>query len=371
MSPRASCRTGRARVARLAVVAAACLVLLAGCKTDVGVDVALHADGSGAVTVSVVLDAQAAAKVGDLSKVLAVDDLRKAGWSVAGPGPAHRVLGPFVKDGRLPSSRAQVPATSVAVVVSRPFDNVDQANAIVAGISGPEGPLRGVRFGRSSSFASTTLTARGHVDLSAGLDTFGDAALTKALGGTSLTELVTKANGGTKPPNDSLAVALAVQPHGFSFVGEKGDVGSFPYSQATATLGAGGRSPAIDVHGSQRHTMALLLAGLAILAALGALVVTVRPLLPGREPPPPSYRKRQHHSATDSWDYVAGRGGSERLDPKAAKQAHRGRSGRHRRPRGGGMPAWKLDEITVHPDEQVVARPVDPNAEPGDVPDAT
>ena len=91
-----------------------------------------------------------------------------------------------------------------------------------------------------------------------------------------------------------------------------------------------------------------------------ALVLTIVPLLPGRGAPPPPKRKRQRHSATDAWDYVAGRDGTPPLDSRAARQAHRGKRGRHTRARGSGVPAWKLDEVTFDPDEQVVPRPIDP-----------
>ncbi len=76
----------------VAALVAVVLAAAAGCRTDASVDVSLHADGSGVVTVAVVLDAEAVAKVGDLSKVVSVGDLTKSGWKVHGPGPAPTVL---------------------------------------------------------------------------------------------------------------------------------------------------------------------------------------------------------------------------------------------------------------------------------------
>ena len=111
-------------------------------------DVSLHADGSGVVTVAVVLDAEAAAKVGDLSKVVAVDDLTKSGWKVHGPGPAPTVLAAMADAGLVARPSNGWPKTSVAIAVSHPFADVAAANAILASISGPNGPLHAVRITR-------------------------------------------------------------------------------------------------------------------------------------------------------------------------------------------------------------------------------
>jgi hypothetical protein len=331
-----------ARQTRIAVLVGLVVALLAGCNTKAIVRIDVKSNGSGTVEVDVFLDAEAAAKVGDLSKLVQFDDLRKAGWKIEGP-----------KDRTTFRGGGGVPKGTIEVRATRPFDNVEQANKILASISGPDGPLKGVKLTRTSSFTSTKLTAVGTVDLSKGLDAFGDSDLTKALGA-SVADTAQHFNGG-KPADGDLEIGLQVG--GLHWTGLMGreSIGD-KVVDASTTLG--GEPDRIDVHASQTHWNAILLALLAVLAVLGALVLTLVPLLPGRGAPPPPKRKRQRHSATDAWDYVSGREGSAPLDPKAARQAHRGRRGRHRRPRGT-TPSWRFDEITVDPEERVVPRPAD------------
>ncbi len=365
MSRSAPRTSRRARLARAATLVAVVLVGVTGCRTDASVDVSLHADGSGVVTVAVVLDAEAVAKVGDLSKVVSVDDLTKSGWKIQGPGPAPSVLTNMADAGLVDRPSGGWPKTSVAIAASRPFTDVAEANTILASISGPNGPLRAVRVTRSTSFASTKLGATGTVDLSKGLDGLGDAALTKALGGDTPSTLAAAANGGKPLGGDALGVAITVLPKGFSMHETAGAASTGDgFVGVSANLGDPRRSFAAT--GSQTHWTPLVLVALAVLAALGAVVLFVLPLLPGRDAPPPPARKRQRHSAEDAWDYVEGRGGARPLDPRAAGKAHKVKRGRHTRPRGS-VPAWKLDKVTIDPEERVVPRPAteDPPAEGG------
>jgi hypothetical protein len=334
------------------------LVAASGCKADTAVNVSLHADGSGAVTVVVVLDAEAAAKVGDVSKVVSLHDLTKAGWTVKGPGPAPTVLAKLADSDLAGHPTAATPKSSVAIALTRPFADVAEANAILASLSGPDGPLRAVRVTRSSSFASDKLGATGTVDLSKGLDAMGDAALSKTLGGKSLNQLATDFNGGKAPADDAFAMAVTVRPEGFPMQVTKG--GSTTTDGTVGVAAHLGDPPATFVAaGSKTRWMPLLLVGLAVIALLAAVGLTVVPLLPGRSEPPPPARKRQRHSATDAWEYVEGRGGAEPLDPRAAGKAHKSKRGRHAR-RRGSVPTWKADEITVDPVDHVRPRATDP-----------
>lgn len=64
----------------------ALVVLLAACKADVNVDIALRDDGSGTVRVRVALDAEAVNKLtpfAPLERAVPLDDLRQAGWHVS------------------------------------------------------------------------------------------------------------------------------------------------------------------------------------------------------------------------------------------------------------------------------------------------
>ena len=343
MSPHAFRLSSGTRVARLAGLVVMSLALLTGCQTAATVIVDLHANGSGMVQVQVVLDAQAVSKVGDLSETLSIDDLKKSGWTVSGPGPADRVRGVGVPSTGGATSTTKYSAGSIAIVLSRPFANVSQANTILASLSGPAGPLHDVHLTRSTSFSATRLGAAGTVDLSKGLETFGDAPLSKALGGRSLTELSGVLNNGIAPTGDALSVTLQVVPHGLQLTGDTGNARVSPAIGSSATLGA--KPASFDVHGSQTHWLALLLALFGVLAFVAAVGTLVVQLLPGRGAPLPPRRKRQLHSGSDAWDYVENRAG---IDTPPRDRTRRGKHGRHSRPRGT-QKRWVADEIEMGP----------------------
>jgi hypothetical protein len=142
-------------------LAAACQV-----RTEVAIDVA--DDGSGTVTVSVGLDTVAAEQVPELERQLRVDDLEATGWTVTGPS--------VEEDGYL------------WVRATKPFENPEEAGAVLTEISGTTGPFRDFRVTRERSFAHTAYDFEGTVDLTGGLASFGDEALTAALGGEPLGE---------------------------------------------------------------------------------------------------------------------------------------------------------------------------------------
>ncbi len=127
---------------------------------DVGFDVAR--DGSGEVQVAVTLDAEASGRV-DLADQLRVDDLQRAGWTVAGPQRTD--------DG------------STVVTATKSFATPEAAAEVLEEVSGPDGPLRDFEVARRSSFLSTTYAFDGLVDLSAGIEGFSDDELRVALQG--------------------------------------------------------------------------------------------------------------------------------------------------------------------------------------------
>ena len=156
----------------LVVIAAACQV-----RTTVTVDVA--EDGSGTIEVAAGLDAEAMARVPDLdgdgtsgptdlAALVRDDDLVAAGWTVADPETDD--------DG------------TTWLRVSRPFGTPEEADRILAGLTGREGGLRDLHVARTESFARTELAFTGSADLSQGLEAFGDAELATALDGEPLGE---------------------------------------------------------------------------------------------------------------------------------------------------------------------------------------
>jgi hypothetical protein len=156
----------------LVLTAAACQV-----RTTVAVDVA--DDGSGTVEVAVGLDAEAMGRVpdldgdgaaapADLAALVRDDDLVAAGWTVGEPEA----------DGE----------GTTWLRVSRRFGTPDEANQILAGLTGPDGALRDLRVGRTASFGRTTVEFSGTADLSGGIEAFGDEGLAAALDGEPLGE---------------------------------------------------------------------------------------------------------------------------------------------------------------------------------------
>ena len=190
------------RCARTLLALAVGLALLAGCKTQAVVDVAVRPDGSGRVAVLVFLDADAAARAGDLGKVLKVSDLEARGWKVIGPGPTAQVEASVYGLGRQrdvnPSMAPPPTGTTVA-----PDARLRQRGA---GERAAGGPRRGARSAAATCTVraprrsrSTKITVHGTLDFSGGLDSLADPALTSALKGRTLTQVAAELNGGTAP----------------------------------------------------------------------------------------------------------------------------------------------------------------------------
>ena len=70
------------------------------------------------------------------------------------------------------------------VRASRSFSGADEANAVLAQLSGPDGPLRDLRLSHSRSVLRTTTRLTGVVDLAGGLAAFADADLVARVGET-------------------------------------------------------------------------------------------------------------------------------------------------------------------------------------------
>ncbi len=281
-------------------VALLALVGLSACQTTAVVRVAVQPDGSGSVAIDVRLDAEAVARVGDLSRLVVLDDLEAAGWTVTGPGPSQDVERLLTESGEVPpdgpgaSESGEVdvvPPGEVRLHLARDFADIEEANDILASLSGPDGPLRDVALGRQSSLFSTEWSFAGTVDLSEGLDTFGDEALTRTLGGT-LDEVVAASPGGA-PDADALRVALELEPStGLDWSGEMGNVSVNDATVAAeATLGSAPES--VDVTARQTRWVAVGIAAALVVLVLTGLVVVgfsfrrsanraERLLLPGR-----------------------------------------------------------------------------------------
>ena len=154
----------RGRLGRLALVLF--VVLASGAcrvRTDVGLRV--NDDGSGQVSVTITLDADAVKHAPTIASTLKIDDLKQTGWTVT-----------------------QVPGTdgSLSFTATKPFANPSEADAIFTEISGPTGPFRDFHLTRSRSFARTTTGFTGTIDFKQGLASFADQELATALDGQPL-----------------------------------------------------------------------------------------------------------------------------------------------------------------------------------------
>lgn len=133
--------------------------------THVAISVRVAGNGQGTVAVVVAVPPATAARLPDLLHGLPVDDLRRAGWTVAGPVPG--------------------PAGSSLLRAAHGFTTFAEARVLVGDImgSGPlaQRPLR-LDLARRVSLFRTTYRASGVMQLRCGLACFDDPALAAATG---------------------------------------------------------------------------------------------------------------------------------------------------------------------------------------------
>jgi len=171
-------------VVRRLLLLLALVGVLAACRVDVGVDLVIGADGTGQLTVTATADAAVVQEVPGLAADLRFDDAVAAGWVVEGPTPTD--------DGGL------------TVVLRHDVTSAEDATNLLAGL-GP--PFADVRLERTVTpdGDETTLALTGQLTLPAGFDSFADADLLAAVGGTPYAEQLT-ASGATPP--ESMTVTL-------------------------------------------------------------------------------------------------------------------------------------------------------------------
>ena len=152
-------------VRRIVVVVTCCLlVILSGCRVEASVDVDVAANGSGRVRVSLVLDDDAVARIGDIQTELKLDDLEAADWTVETPE----------RSGVL-----------TVVGVSKAFGAPGDLQRVLDEVAGP-GVFGGWKISLDESFASRSWTVSGTTTLSGSLDQFSDDQVADALDGLRL-----------------------------------------------------------------------------------------------------------------------------------------------------------------------------------------
>lgn len=236
---------------RILLAVFACFVA-AGCQVRTVVSVDVAEDGSGTVEVAVGLDDEALGQVpdlddngsvdgADLTQLVRVEDLTATGWEVAEPEA----------DGGMTWFR-----------ISKPFGTPDEANEILAELTGPEGALRDFELTRSTGFGRDSFELTGTIDLSGGLEAFGDEGLAAALDGEPLGE-------------DAATIEQRLgQPLAEMFTFEL-DV-EFPSGGgASLTPQLGDEPVQVSEEWSTVNTPVFLLVGLAVVAAVAIPVVLV------------------------------------------------------------------------------------------------
>lgn len=242
---------GRWRGAVRLAAAVAAGLLLAACQVRTVVSVDVAEDGSGTVAVAVGLDPEAMARVPDLAELLRVEDLAEAGWEVTGPE-------------RDADGTTWVRAT-------KRFATHADAGRVLAEVAGTGGPFRDFRLDREHAFARTRFRLEGVVDLSGGLEAFGDDALAALLEGEPLgeDEAAIEARLG-RPLAEAFTVEVAVRLPG-SVEASNADGRDGRALVWTPTLGGG---PVELVAGTEvRRTGTVVLVAVAVVAALAALAV--------------------------------------------------------------------------------------------------
>jgi hypothetical protein len=234
-------------VALAALLSTACQV-----RTEVAIDV--EEDGSGTVTVTARLDAEAADRLGDPATALRTDDLQAAGWRVDDPASGD--------DGAL---------TLRAV---RDFGSPDQLATVLDEVGGADGVFGNTELSVEDGFASTGYDFTTSVELSGELEQFGDAFLTLSLGGLALARTPEElaAEGADDPATATLDVVVAlpgVAPETNGEVRDGAAAWQFPLTGGEATSTTLTSSSTVEDSG----TRTTILVGVVLLLVAAALAV--------------------------------------------------------------------------------------------------
>jgi hypothetical protein len=221
------------------------MLLAAACKVDTTVTVTVHDDGSGVVTVTAVLDADAVKATesggGKLEDRLRLGDLAQAGWT----------LQPW----------ARAADGSAQITFSKPFSSPEQATAIVKELNGTVGPLRDVTVTRDSGAFSTSYSTTGTVDLKdlqTGLG--GDQAVVSSLTNQRVDPAAVDQSL-LADLRDSFGLTVKVEQPGGT----------------TVVKGVPGKTTPVDASTSVLDTTRVILVTIAVLLVVAAVVVLLWP----------------------------------------------------------------------------------------------
>lgn len=201
-------------------------VVCAGCRVDVDINVRMDSKGAGSVTVTLVTDKEMVTRAPGLATDLRLEDIKAAGWTVTGP--------------------TVTPDGGLQVELVQAFTTPAQANAILADLNGPNGPLVGITLALTTVQDTTTYTLNGRLQVVGGLAAFSDTDLVTALGSAPYAAQVAAAG---QQPKDVLGITFkATMPGKLNTTTAKGSAGL----QWTVPLDG----TALDVGTLSEHTVA-------------------------------------------------------------------------------------------------------------------
>ena len=178
------------RLPRVLAFFALIVVVAAGCRVQIETKIDVGLDGKGTITQGIGFDDAALKRVGDPARALRADDLVKAGWVV---------------------DAASKESDLTWIRVHHSFATPEEGTALLAQLSGPDGPYRDMLIKRSDGLLSTSVKVTGQIDTTAGLQMFGDEQLATTLGGDASGGLLAKIEAEEKaPPASMVDLALVV-----------------------------------------------------------------------------------------------------------------------------------------------------------------
>lgn len=234
------------------------MLVAAACRAEVDVTVQVADDGSGVVTTEVLLDAETTEGLADLDEgaTLLLNDLAVAGWDV---------IPPLTDDNG-----------ETRIVATKAFGTPEQFSEVMDDLTGPDGIFQDFGLTRTQTFGRVDYQLNGTVDPTGGFDSFGDEALTTALG-PSLASIAFSPPYGAAEEDVTFTVNVEM-PGEFQEDGSNGSISPVG-TAASGTRGtwstdlAASQRLELALATARRSTTAQVLRGVAVVAAVLAALV--------------------------------------------------------------------------------------------------
>lgn len=149
---------------------------------EIGLDIDVEPDGTGTITLEIVVDAEVVARVPTVAEELVLDDVIAAGWEVDGPTATD--------DGGL------------RLVLTHTFESDREATNLLRSLGGP---FKDMEMQRTTNGDEVTTQVGGRIGLTEGFATFADDELIEVVGGFPFADEIAE-SGAT--PSESIAVVV-------------------------------------------------------------------------------------------------------------------------------------------------------------------